>query len=294
MRGWIIRWDDQAGSGEIKGSDHRVYVFARPDLKNVSGFFNYGQPVDFDTNGTNASDIYLLMAQPTFAMPQYGTASPAMTQAPSYPPNPAARPVEFLDAIKIGWAKSFKPFGRARRSEYWWFYLFMYGVSYAFGLVAMAFVFPAMMANIDDIETMSDPFALMASPIFRPYWIASGLTFVLAPAMICVWVRRMHDVGFHAWPFVAAIIGCVAGMTYGSWPMLSKLFEAAANGTVFDTSAFGTPPVYVWVLFAIYFIAGIWAFILTILPGQRKDNRFGPDPKAPPVTLEEEVPVAQL
>ena len=81
----------------------------------------------------------------------------------------------FTDAVRICFQKYVSIEGRARRSEYWWFFLFM---------ILMSFV----LSTVDSIIFGPD-FGVLA-PLF-------GLG-VLLPA-ICVAVRRLHDRDMTGW-----------------------------------------------------------------------------------------------
>jgi len=95
--------------------------------------------------------------------------------------------VSFTEAIKTCLSKYVAFKGRARRSEYWWFYLF-YVVIYLAGLAI-------------DIAVGN------GVPIFAYIAMAS----LLLP-MIAVTVRRLHDTGRSAWMLLIALIPVIGGI----------------------------------------------------------------------------------
>lgn len=114
----------------------------------------------------------------------------------------------FVEAVKTGLSKYATFKGRARRSEYWWFYLF-YVLSYMAGLAV-------------DIVIGNEV------PIFAYIIIAALLLPYLA-----VTVRRLHDTGRSAWSLLIALIPLAGGIwllvvtirdseprdnEYGLWP----------------------------------------------------------------------------
>lgn len=114
----------------------------------------------------------------------------------------------FVEAVKTGMAKYAVFTGRARRSEYWWFYLF--------------FILAYLAGFVIDIVIGNE------IPIFA-YTIMLAL---LLPEL-AVTVRRLHDTGRSAWSLLIAFIPIVGGIwllvatvrdsepsdnQYGPWP----------------------------------------------------------------------------
>lgn len=114
----------------------------------------------------------------------------------------------FVEAVKAGMSKYATFKGRARRSEYWWFYLF-FVISYMAGLAI-------------DIALGNEV------PIFA--YIIMGALFL---PELAVTVRRLHDTGRSAWSLLIALIPIVGGIwllvatirdseprdnEYGPWP----------------------------------------------------------------------------
>jgi uncharacterized membrane protein YhaH (DUF805 family) len=94
--------------------------------------------------------------------------------------------------------------GRARRSEYWYFFLFNSIISFVLGIVA----------------------GLMGAP-----FLSTIYTLVVLIPGIAVGVRRMHDVGKSGWyiliPFYNLILACTEGTIgdneYGADPKTTEV-----------------------------------------------------------------------
>ena len=86
-----------------------------------------------------------------------------------------ARCMGFGEAISTCFAQYLSVNGRATRSEYWYFYLFLILVNIPFSLLDTALGF-------DEIG------------IFESIW-----SLVTAPPLICAAARRLHDIGKSGW-----------------------------------------------------------------------------------------------
>lgn len=155
--------------------------------------------------------------------------------------------------------------GRARRAEYWWFFLFLFlvgiGVQVAWGLSLVRD--PAFAA------AMQDPIAMQA-------WLKQNDGFLMTTGIstiayillgwlpqLSVTVRRLHDTNRSGWfifmPTLVAIGAVVAvvfvGMGGGqaALPLMLLIMSAPL-------------------------IASIWFLVVLCLPGTHGTNRFGPDP----------------
>ena len=100
---------------------------------------------------------------------------------------PASK-MSFMDSSKTCVQKSFTLQGRASRSEYWFFYLFM--------IIAQI-----VLAVID---------ASLGTPL-------SLLVLALIPAMLCVTIRRMHDIGKSGWWLLIGFIPLIGGLILLYW-----------------------------------------------------------------------------
>lgn len=124
------------------------------------------------------------VSQPT--PPQFNTPQPPAQE----PVSPLGRPMlSFIDAVKTCLIEKYCCFsGRARRSEFWWFYLAQQIMS----TIVSWIVFGIYFKNHTIADYLNDPMSLLLSPamvIFGIYSIA-----ILLPSLGAV-VRRLHDTG---------------------------------------------------------------------------------------------------
>ena len=198
MKGEVLHYDDEQGTGQISGADGIRYSFTRGDLKQLKPI-SKGSKVDFDFDGKQAKDIYLDEAS-----------QPAMAAAP-----PGMAPYSGSIEPDLGlWgyfmraytAKFAKFSGRARRKEYWGVVLFdmiIYVILY--GVIGAGF------AQIGDASAFTDPSRLIhamgESPLIL---IGGGLLIIWGLISILpglgLMARRLHDIGQSGWWLVAIII----------------------------------------------------------------------------------------
>lgn len=102
----------------------------------------------------------------------------------------------FGDAVRTCLQQKYVTFqGRAARSEYWWFMLFVYGVSILLAGLALG------MGGVQGFETGDFP---MFSLIL---FVVLGLFFLgMILPLIAVTVRRFHDYNLSGWWYLAAIV----------------------------------------------------------------------------------------
>jgi uncharacterized membrane protein YhaH (DUF805 family) len=133
--------------------------------------------------------------------------------------------------------------GRSRRSEYWWFTLFVTVVA----IVLVALMMAGGFSTAAMMEASAPGSSVNPAGLGIVFYIGVGLLviFVLAILIpsIAVAVRRLHDRDMSGWWYLGVII---AGMI----PFVG-------------------------------FIANIAFLVLMFLPGTPGPNRFGPDPKDP-------------
>jgi len=90
--------------------------------------------------------------------------------------------------------------GRARRSEFWWFYLFMFLVSIPLSFLASIPLF-AMIANLDVNAQQGGSIADdQIADFLGVTLLVVGLSFLFGLVVfllgLAVWVRRLHDAGY--------------------------------------------------------------------------------------------------
>ncbi len=193
MRGDVIQYDEDLGLGFIQGGDGRRYAFEKSDLRRLAPLAK-GTTVEFHALGDRAREIFVVRtAQRTAAAPpsQFGRFAVA-ERAPS-----TGLWSYFIRGLTANYA-TFR--GRARRKEYWGFYLFWL---LATALLAFAgAVVDTLLGNMD----MDPPrmIATMALP---------GL-FVLATIVpgVAITVRRIHDIGLSGWFYLLIFVPSVGGL----------------------------------------------------------------------------------
>lgn len=99
--------------------------------------------------------------------------------------------MSFGEAISSGLSKYVTFSGRARRSEFWWFYLF-------FILVVLAGVIVDAVAGTDPLF-----YGVTLLGLFLPYLAAA--------------VRRLHDTGKSGWAYLIALIPLVGVIILIVW-----------------------------------------------------------------------------
>lgn len=147
--------------------------------------------------------------------------------------------------------------GRARRSEYWWFYLFT--------------ILIAIVTSVID--------AVLDMAFNNEIGVVGTITsLALLVPSLAVTARRLHDTGRTGWWMLLPVIPLVAAIVVGF---------AAVFATAFSTDANSNPEVAVIALLAVCvllaLIAGITLIVFLCLDSKPEPNRYGPSPKQPPV-----------
>jgi uncharacterized membrane protein YhaH (DUF805 family) len=106
--------------------------------------------------------------------------------------------MNFIDAVKKCLSNYVNFNGRARRSEYWWFFLFSFLIRIG------AMILDGSFSN-DSIETAKAGTGILS--------LIVGLALLLPT--IAVGVRRMHDVGKSGWFLLIPIYNLVLACTDG-------------------------------------------------------------------------------
>lgn len=181
---------------------------------------------------------------------------------PQYQPRVEARPMlDPVTAVKTCFKKYFDFKGRARRSEYWWFVLFMVIVSMVFnygGLLVPALSFIGLFCSL-----------------------------VLVIPHFAVMTRRLHDTGRSGWWVLVLAILYVAVLV----SMLIVLMPIAQDMlTVTDpfeqmemmADCVQAHPVASTVMVMgslVSFILGIIVIIFMVFDSKWETNKYGPSPK---------------
>jgi len=216
-------------------------------------------------NGDLNSAEWTRFANAVHAAARDGAAAPTARAAPpSTPyrplPNPPPQPA-YAASAPSGEAENLSPIGyiqkclrlyangkgRARRSEYWWWVLFMVGVSFVTAVIDASFGL--------------NPYT--GQPNSQVISTLAGLG-LLAPG-VAVTARRFHDVGLSGW-FVAVffLVYLVAGAMFGAG-------MASGMGTGGD-SLTGLAAV-------LFLAAGAAQLVIALIPSRAGENQYGPNPK---------------
>jgi uncharacterized membrane protein YhaH (DUF805 family) len=175
-------------------------------------------------------------------------------------------------AVGSVYANMFNFSGRARRAEYWWFFLFWIILN----VIATGGLIYWLTANPEYMVTFRSEAAMQA--VFKQYqdewlrwaaYIFAGSFFFYWLPYLAVTVRRLHDTGRSGWwmfkPFLVGLLGAIG------------IGVLAAMTGVAGGSA--EPPMALMLLSPTLSIGvTVWFYVVLCLPGTHGNNRFGPDP----------------
>ena len=166
--------------------------------------------------------------------------------------------MSFGEAIKACFQKYATFSGRARRSEYWYFYLFYFLVS--FGL----------------------SFLSILTPFARYMSLFLGLAFFIPNLAVCV--RRFHDIGKSGWNYLIILIPELLLNCYLLYLISYVIKESKLNnGVVKNFLDGGSPSLnFLYALGAINLAVIILWLIWMTEDSQPGENKWGPNPKELP------------
>lgn len=197
MRGDVLHYDEAQGFGFIDGADGNRYTFAREDLRHAVTA-SKGVPVEFQPSGGQAREVFVIRAASATASPE-----PVAATVPQHFGRFALEPISSSTGLwsyfRRALTESYANFrGRARRKEYWGFYLF-----WAISVVVLSTVGFAIDGSLG--AGLEEPIAGLALP---------GL-FVLAALLSCIamTVRRIHDLGLSGWFCLLILLPYVGGLS---------------------------------------------------------------------------------
>jgi uncharacterized membrane protein YhaH (DUF805 family)/cold shock CspA family protein len=230
MRGEVLHYDEAQGFGFITGADGNRYTFRREDMRR-DGSVTKGTVVEFQASSGRATGVFAIRA--SASVPRAGTAAeptlldpvpsriPPAADSQAGPPREATfgRSTPSIPARQIGpvfdaapstglWGYFVRALtanyanfrGRARRKEYWGFYLF-WMLSFA-ALMVLGAMVDGVLGNFDTGDGI--PFLMVGlSGIFVV------ATFIPCLAMV---VRRQHDIGLSGWFYLLVFIPYVGGL----------------------------------------------------------------------------------
>lgn len=173
-------------------------------------------------------------------------------------------------AVWSVYANMFNFSGRARRAEYWWYFLFVFLVSFfaQIGLGVLLTADPAFMNAVTGDTSIELLLKQYQSDIARwTGYFFVGTLFLYWIPQLAVTVRRLHDTNRSGWWMFLPLLVSMVGM-------IGLLFLAGVMG-----AATGSPsPALALMAVTLPFGASIWYLVVMCLPGTHGNNRFGPDP----------------
>lgn len=152
----------------------------------------------------------------------------------------------FIGAIQACFSKYFTFSGRARRPEYWWFYLFIFVVTLVASFIDATL--SEMFELGEDGEVLSLVRLIVSLGVIVPFFAVS-------------W-RRMHDTGWSGWMTLSPAFGFLM-------IILSSLLVESAPGIA---------PVLLLSGVAIMVIMSIVVLVRSVRRSQVGANDFGPEP----------------
>ncbi|PWK76043.1 uncharacterized membrane protein YhaH (DUF805 family) [Aminobacter sp. AP02] len=195
MRGEVLYYDETQGFGFIAGADGNRYAFAREDLRREMQI-SKGAEVEFQPSGGQARGVFSIGSQ---------------TSAPTAAPSPqlfgrmaVSSVIEKTSLWSYFWrglTANYANFrGRARRKEYWGFYLY-WAISVML-LMALGLGIDGALGNLE--AGMEAPVVVLGLP---------GLL-LLAGIVPCiaVTVRRIHDLGLSGWFYLLILLPYAGGL----------------------------------------------------------------------------------
>ena len=177
----------------------------------------------------------------------------------------------FFTAVGRCYIRMFDFFGRARRKEYWYFFLWQIllgaGIGGTFGWMtanraASDPEFAAMMTDPARAEAYFN--GLIAG--YEVHILVGYIVLFIIPNL-SVTIRRLHDTDRSGWRiFIPSLVGIASGVGGG---ILMGIGGAAGSS---GAAALGS-----LVTFVPFLIASIWFLVWLCQAGTNGDNRFGPD-----------------
>ena len=152
--------------------------------------------------------------------------------------------------------------GRASRSECLWFWLFVIIVNLFLALCAI--VLPIYVFGFIGNLSLMTYYAIIITD-----WLPNLWAFITLPPVICVTIRRLHDVNLSGW-----------------WILYYHLFllVSAIMFLLFEYNFLKEPTLLIliiWVIIRVILLAcAISPFYFLFKKGTAGDNRFGADPLA--------------
>lgn len=197
--------------------------------------------------------------------PVFNPQQPPQPVAQQYQPRVTASPtMDPVTAVKTCLKKYFDFKGRARRSEFWWFMLFVFVVSSMLSLLFMAL--PAIS------------------------YVSMAFTLAMIIPMLAALCRRLHDTNHGGW-WVALLAVFMAGYYGSTFAMIGTSFTDMASSTNASeimsyaediaNSVMANPVLstIMVVCSMCTLILGLVLLIFSLFDSNWGENKYGPSPK---------------
>lgn len=202
MRGEVLHYDEIQGFGFIAGDDGVRYAFAREHLRRGASAPK-GTLVEFRESGGHARDVVAVRPEPDAGTPAAADAPIATKPGGNFGRSPAVsrrrEATGLWSYFRRGMTTNYANFrSRARRKEYWGYFLFW--LIALFAVIATGLAADAAMMNLNEEA---------------PYiTIALTCLFVLTTLVpgIAMSVRRQHDIGLSGWFFLLVLVPYVGNL----------------------------------------------------------------------------------
>ena len=200
-------------------------------------------------------------------------------QSPRLSPDGARPRLTMRQALKLCWYKYADFTGRARRSEYWWFFI----------ATALILLIPSTlihyMPDVFDGSAQGYDVLWLIPEILLGLALGVGSLLLLLPSL-AVTTRRLHDVGRSGWWIVgSAVASAISSIaistgydTVASKPM-GDIDEWEMLRAISDSST--TTFVIVLAIYLVHVIVSITMLVFSLLDSHRGENKYGPSPKYP-------------
>ncbi|WP_298331858.1 DUF805 domain-containing protein [Asticcacaulis sp.] len=174
--------------------------------------------------------------------------------------------------------------GRARRQEFWLFWL----VQFLFFSVLNSIVMALMFQSFSTISAQTDPSNFMFNPTFMILGqVGNVISLALLVPNLAVGVRRLHDTNRTGWwlilPAAAFMVGLVLFLITNGGQLASLFTGKYENNPQAVFGVIGSGFLMVWLP---TFVGSVVLFVFNVLDGTPGANRFGPDPKGRGVTAD--------
>ncbi|AMX95810.1 DUF805 domain-containing protein [Mesorhizobium ciceri] len=210
MRGKVLHYDEVQGFGFITGADGNRYTFTRENLRRETTM-RKGAGVEFQAGGGQARDVFLIAAETAAPAGDAGT-SAAPTQAGNAPSASApqaqhfgrssgpAEPTDLWGYFWRGVTQNYFNFaGRARRKEYWGYFLFWVVSLLVIGGIGL--FADNEMGNFDSSVSAAVTVGLCGTFVLATLLPSLGMT-----------VRRIHDIGLSGWLYLVVLIPTIGSL----------------------------------------------------------------------------------